>query len=451
MESKKYGLTTAIAMIVGIVIGSGIFFKSDNILIYTNGSIIKGIAVFSIAAIGIIFGSLTIGVLASKTTAAGGIITYADEYSGRKVACAFGWFLTFVYYPALVAVLAWVTGVYICMLFGFDPTMERLLYISVISSGICFLINVISTKLGGYYQNISTIIKIVPLFLIAIAGLVYGDPKLILNETTLKVGAYGGTWLAALGPVAFSYDGWVVSTSIAHELKNSKKTLPLALTIGPIFVLIAYILYFVGISILIGPEKIMALGDEHVNIAALKLFGKNGAKLILIFIVVSVTGTLNGFILGFIRLPYSLALRKMLPFSSEIEKIDKRTGVSKISATFAVVISMVWIWMNYITQKYNMLPNSDVSEIPIVASYILYIILYFNVIKLYKKGEVPSFTKGVIIPILAIIGSSIIVIGGLQNPMTIYYLIICSVVICLALLFLKVQNTKLEAELNKIR
>lgn len=195
----------------------------------------------------------------------------------------------------------------------------------------------------------------------------------------------------------------------------------------------------------------MALGDEHVNIAALKLFGKNGAKLILIFIVVSVTGTLNGFILGFIRLPYSLALRKMLPFSSEIEKIDKRTGVSKISATFAVVISMVWIWMNYITQKYNMLPNSDVSEIPIVASYILYIILYFNVIKLYKKGEVPSFTKGVIIPILAIIGSSIIVIGGLQNPMTIYYLIICSVVICLALLFLKVQNTKLEAGLNKVR
>ena len=60
MEKKKYGLITAITMIVGIVIGSGIFFKSDNILIYTNGSIEKGIVVFSIAAIGIIFGSLTI-------------------------------------------------------------------------------------------------------------------------------------------------------------------------------------------------------------------------------------------------------------------------------------------------------------------------------------------------------------------------------------------------------
>lgn len=445
MEKKKYGLVTAIAMIVGIVIGSGIFFKSDNILIYTNGSIAKGIAVFSIAAIGIIFGSLTIGVLASKTTTAGGIITYADEYSGRKVACGFGWFLTFIYYPALVSVLAWVAGVYICMLFGIKATSEMLLYLSVINVAVCFFVNTLSTKFGGYYQNISTFIKIIPLFLMAIAGLVYGDPKLIVDETAIKVGEHSGTWLAALGPVAFSYDGWVVSTSIAHEVKNSKKTLPLALTIGPIFVLVAYLLYFVGMSILIGPEEIMRLGDEHVNSAALKIFGENGAKVILTFIVISVTGTLNGFILGFIRLPYSLALRKMLPFSLEIERVDKKTGISKLSATLAIIISLVWIWLNYFTQKYNMLPNSDVSEIPIVASYILYILLYFNVIKLYKKGEVESFAKGIIIPTLAIIGSSIIIVGGLQNPMTICYLGICTLVIFMSLLFLKVQNKKLIA------
>lgn len=447
MEKKKYGLVTAITMIVGIVIGSGIFFKSDNILIYTNGSIAKGIAVFSIAAIGIIFGSLTIGVLASKTTTAGGIITYADEYSGRKVACAFGWFLSFIYYPALVSVLAWVAGVYICMLFGIEATFERLLYLSVFNIAICFFVNTLSSKLGGYYQNISTFIKIIPLFLMAIAGLIYGNPKLIIDDSVIKVGEHGGTWLAALAPVAFSYDGWVVSTSIAHEVKNSKKTLPLALTIGPIFVLIAYLLYFVGMSILIEPEQIMRLGDEHVNVAALKIFGENGAKVILTFIVVSVTGTLNGFILGFIRLPYSLALRKMLPFSSEIEKIDNKTGVSKWSATLAIVISLVWIWLNYITQKYNMLPNSDVSEIPIVASYILYILLYFNVIQLYKKGEVETFGKGVIIPSLAIIGSSIIIVGGLQNPMTICYLGICSLVIFASLLFLRVQNKKMIAEI----
>ena len=56
MKQKKYGLPTAITMIVGIVIGSGIFFKSDNILVYTGGNVAIGILVFSLAAISIIFG-----------------------------------------------------------------------------------------------------------------------------------------------------------------------------------------------------------------------------------------------------------------------------------------------------------------------------------------------------------------------------------------------------------
>ena len=69
MKKNEYGLFTAITMIVGIVIGSGIFFKSDNILVATDGSIALGVLVFCIAAIAIIFGSLTISQLAcSKLT-----------------------------------------------------------------------------------------------------------------------------------------------------------------------------------------------------------------------------------------------------------------------------------------------------------------------------------------------------------------------------------------------
>ena len=84
MEKKKYGLFTSIGMIVGIVIGSGIFFKSDNILVATNGSIFLGVLVFCIAAFGIIFGSLSIAELASRDSKAGGIITYAENSYNKK-------------------------------------------------------------------------------------------------------------------------------------------------------------------------------------------------------------------------------------------------------------------------------------------------------------------------------------------------------------------------------
>lgn len=437
-SEKEYGLFTAITMIVGIVIGAGIFFKSDNILVYTGGSVIKGVMLFCLAALGIVFGALTIAILATKTTKPGGVITYADEYIGRKVAGCFGWFQIFIYYPALIAVVSWIVGVYMCMLFNWNSTPENLTLIGIIAFVLIFGVNYFSAILGGFFQNFSTISKVILLLVLAIAGFIYGDPKFVAHSGDI-VGKFG--WLGALAPIAFSYDGWVVSTSISHEIKNSKKNLPIALIIGPLFVLAAYVFYFVGISILLGPDEIMKLGDAHVNIAVNMVFGSTGAKIFLIFIVISVLGTLNGFTLGSLRMPYSLAIRNMFPNSKKVSYIEAGHHVPKYSSKISFILAAIWIIINYVTQKYNLVPNSDVSEIPIVASYILYIALYICVIKMYFRGEVKSFIRGVIVPIIAILGSILIIIGGLQNPMTIIYLSICIVVIIIAYLYmLKIDN-----------
>lgn len=436
MNKKEYSLFTAITMIVGTVIGSGIFFKSDNILIFTQGSVLKGIILFSLAAIGIIFGSLTIGVLASKTTKAGGLITYADQFLGKKTACAFGWFQVFIYYPAVIVVVSWVVGVYLCMLFGINGSKELIGIIGFFAALVYFIVNAVSANLGGYFQNFATIVKMIPLIIIAVSGFIYGNPTVYTSPVSSSITGNGIlTWLGALGPIAFSYDGWVVSTSIAHEIKNSKRNLPMALIVGPIFVLLVYLFYFCGISYLVGTDKIIQLGDKHVNVAAIKLFGEMGAKIILIFVVISVLGTLNGFILGFIRLPYSLALRDMFLMKEKLKKVNQKTHLPEYSALMAFFITGVWEYINYIVYKYNLIPNSDVSEIPIVASYILYIILYICVIKLYLNGEMEGKIKGLLIPILAIFGSLIIIIGGLQNPMTFLYFGICGVVILASLVF----------------
>ena len=443
MKTREYSLFTAITMIVGTVIDSGIFFKSDNILVHTNGDILKGVLVFTLAAVGIIFGSLTISVLASKTKNPGGLITYADEFSGHKTACAFGWFQIFVYYPSLIVVVAGVAGVYLAMLYGIEITPEITLIVSLVFVTFFFALNTLSVKLGGYFQNTATIIKLIPLFLIAISGFVIGDVNTAFNEVPQTASSLG--YLAALAPIAFSYDGWVVSTSIAHEIKNSKRNLPIALVVGPIFVLAVYILYFVGICVLVGPQEILTLGDAHVTVAAEKIFGGIGAKIILIFIIVSVLGTVNGFVLGFIRLPYSLAIRKMFPKAETIGNISSRYGTPANSALMSFVICIVWAFIHYFVTKMNLMPNSDVSEIPIVASYILYILLYVEVIKMYiKKEDGLSAAKGLVIPILAVIGSLIIIIGGLANPMTLVYILICVAVIIISLVFYKKENHDLK-------
>lgn len=430
---NKYGLLTCIAMIVGVVIGSGIFFKSDNILIATNGSIFLGVLAFCIAAISIIFGSLTVAELAARNDKAGGIISYAEDAYNGGVACAFGWFQTFLYYPTLIAVVCYVVGIYVCMLFNLPSTLEIKMLIGLITTFVLFAMNLFSTKLAGYFQTSATFIKLVPLILIGVAGFVFGKPDLVLDTTTSEFASV--TWLSALIPIVFSFDGWIVATSISHEVKNAKKNVPLALICAPLAILIIYLLYFVGISIYLGPDVIMSTGDQHVELAASNLFGPWAAKSILVFVIVSVAGTANGLMMGLYQLPYSLAIRGMFPKSDKVAKINEKWDIPIVSYLVGLVIVLFWSAMHYLASKYDLLPGSDVSEIAITLNYMLFILLYVQVLRMGLRGEIKGFWKGKFNPVLAIIGSLIILYVGLLNPLFLLYLFLCTLLLTSAYLF----------------
>lgn len=430
---RNYGIFTAVAMIIGIVIGSGIFFKSDNILVATQGNILLGAVVFCIAAISIIFGSLCIAQLASRTDRSGGIISYLEEFCSKRLACSIGWFHLFIYYPSLCSVVSYVAGVYICILFGLPETLGFQVLIGLICMVILFGVNLLSVKLGGYFQNAATVIKMIPLIVIAVLGLCFA-PDQALEKVLFSQTSVGANWITAIGPIAFAFDGWIVSTSICHEIRNSKRNLPLALTIAPLIILAVYLAYFIGISVLVGPDQVMALGDAHVNVAAQKLFGDFGAKVILIFVVISVLGTVNGLIMGMIRFPNAMAERSMIPAPSRlVQEAEKGTG--KYSVALSLGICLIWMVLHYLTQRYHLLVNSDVSEISIAVNYLAFIPLYLAVFKLRRKGIITSNRTGYLLPVLASIGSLIVISGSMQNPLFLLYLFICAGVILAGALY----------------
>ncbi len=436
MEQRKYGLFTAISMIVGIVIGSGIFFKSYNILALTGGNVSQGVLALCLAAISIVFGCLAISELASRTDSAGGVITYSENFWSKKLAIVFGWFHMWIYYPTLIAIIAWIAGIYINNLFGWKNTLELQVLISLVVILFLYAMNMISAKLGGGFQRTSVVLKMIPLVLLAIAGLIWGDP--VTTWTAHATKETSGTWLKAIPAVLFSFDGWIVATTICHEIKESKKNLYLALVFSPLIVLVLYIMYFVGMSAYMGPDQIIAMGaSEHLAAAATKLVGSQiGAKLIMILVIISVLGTDNGLILSNIRLPYSLAIRKMMPSSDKYTTVDKVHGVPMRSCYFSLFVALFWVVMHYITQKFIWKDGlHDISEIAMVVNYILIIFLYLAVIKLAIKGEVKGVVRGWIIPILAIVGALIIVNSGFQNELFGIFLVICLVVVGIAYLF----------------
>lgn len=439
-DNRRYGLWMAIAMVIGIVIGSGIFFKADDILVLTNGDVAIGCIVLIIGAIGIIFGGMTIAEWAKITDDAGGLISYGEKAYNKTFAYLIGWFQMVVYFPALIAVICWVAANYTIQLF---PVLDGYVWIVAIIYMLClYLINTFSPRIAGYLQTSAMVVKMIPLCVIGIIGVIFGENNIQLDSIT-GAGIIAGN--SAIVAAAFSYDGWSVAPSICHEIKNAKRNLPLALIIAPVIILILYLLYFLGITFLLGPEQIMELKDGAFEMAANTLFGSLGAKILLIAVVISVIGTLNGLILGSCRTPYSLAIRKEIPFYDKIGSLHEQFQISISSHLISLGFSLFWLYIHYLSIHVSWMQKLqlDVSGLPIVLMYIFYFLLYIGVILYARRGGVKSKFFGYVCPVLACLGAFVVIYGGLTSANGKMYLMVSFLTLASGyLVFYKMRKVK---------
>lgn len=450
-QKRKFGLLTTVAMIVGIVIGSGIFFKTDDILVAVGGSVALGVLAFMVGGVGIVFGGLTIAVLARRDENVGGLITYCEMTWGKTLGYLAGWFQTTLYYPPLVAVIAWVAALYTSLLFGWTdsnvvlgmtfsglPTWEfpytlGVWVIALLMMIFFFVFNAFQTQLAGKFQSAAMMIKVTALIVLGFSGIVFGKPATVVEFADWSV--IGGGFFLALVPIAYAYDGWQVAPSVAHEIKNPKKNLPLALTFAPLLIMAIYVAYFIGINAVLGPDAILSQGDEAVSIFAQQIFGPIGYNVVLSAVVISVLGTLNGLILGYIRLPYALGLRHELPLSDKFASVDPKTDIPMFSALSTFVLSLFWLLMHFATKvgatvyQWTMFKGVNVDELSIVLIYIFMVVIYVGVIKDFLLKKLGNWIQGFVFPLLAVMGASTAIYGGFLSPMVATYLIICLIVI----------------------
>ena len=240
--TKKYGLLTAICMVVGIVIGSGVFFKAGKVLSFTNGNIGKTLAVVAIVGGIMIICSLVFATLAQKHEKVNGIVDYAEATLGKRYAYYVGWYMSTIYYPTLTSVLGWISASYTCSLFNIPASTGAQLALAGAYLVAGFAVNSLSPRLAGRFQVSATFIKLIPLVLMGVVGLIVGlvNGKTIdafkANIVTEGLVNDGG-FFAGVAAFAFAYEGWVVATSINGELKNAKRNLPIALIVGAIIIM----------------------------------------------------------------------------------------------------------------------------------------------------------------------------------------------------------------------
>ena len=427
-QKHAYGILTGITMIVGIVIGAGIYFKADDILAFTGGNMSLGFLVLVIGASNIIFGSLSLSELAKREDQSGGIIAYLERFSSPALASAFGWFQGLVFMPSVIAVIAFYCAYFTGQAFNFEMNLVQQTLLAGAYIVLFTASNILSRKLGGYFQNLATAIKLLPFALIALAGLFWNQatPAIPTNYEVIPVHDVGWGWLSALVPLAFAYEGWSFVTSIAHELKNPQRDLVRALIIGPMVILLTYLAFLFGMNQILGASFILSTKDDAISFALSTLLGAGAGKLIMMVVLISVLGVLNGVLLANMRIPQSLAEKNMLHPRS-LETIHPRYQLSISSSLLVSGLSLAWLFVHYLVTLTNILPKSDVSEIAIVFNYIWYIVVYVLVLYLFKKGQISNRLTGLVAPIIAIIGAILVLAGSLLNSLgvALFFMAIC--------------------------
>lgn len=427
-NNQKYGFITAISMVIGIVIGSGIFFKADDILNATGGNVALGILGFLVVGSGVLFGSLVISEYAINNPRDGGLIAYTKEAFGQKAAFYVSWFLISVYFPALIVILGFVTAIYLGALFNIESS--TFIYVAtVLVLGCAFASNILSKRLGGIVQSLATILKLAPLFIIGAAGLfLFESNSEAVSITTKAVSSSG--FGAALIAIAFTFDGWIVVTSIGKELKNPRKTLPIALVAGVILTSVIYCLYFIGITNIVTPSEIEVLGDAHVYAAATQIFGQYGAIIIKLFVVIAVYGGLNGMVLAYLRLPHDIINQGLMKDVLNIDKKLGNTGFASGVIVFELIVIALILTIHILANEAiifgNLSAPFDISTLPITFVYIIYIALYVRVFKVTKKTKTKRLLLSVYV-VLATLISLVVIVGATQINGALY-IVICLII-----------------------
>lgn len=413
---RKYGLFTAICMVVGIVIGSGVFFKAEAIHKSTGGNLPVGILAWLMGGLIMIACVCMFSIMATKYEKVNGVVDYAEATVGGKYAYYVGWFLTTTYYPTIASVLVWLSARYTLVLFGFDdPTTGTCLALSCFFLVASYAINALSPVVAGKIQVSTTIIKLIPLLLMAIVGTVVGlsNGMAIKNFTSVVDSSINPVmaFFTAVVATSFAYEGWIIATSINAELKDAKKNLPIALIAGSIIIVLVYILYYIGLS---GTVSTADLIEKGVNFAFNTTFGSVAGTILVAFIAVSCMGALNGLMLGCTRGMHSIAIRNQGPKPEVFKTVDPNTNMATNSSVLGAFFTGLWLFYFY---GANLASPSlfgyfsfDSSELPIVTVYALYIPI-FIMFMVKAKGE--TVFKRIIMPITAIIASLCMIVAAL--------------------------------------
>ncbi len=394
---KNIGFWAATAIIIGSIIGSGVFMKPAS-MAGQLGSPVWLTIIWVIAGLFSLFGALIYAELGAMLPETGGIYVYFRKMFGEFVAYLYGWSAFSVINTAAVAAIAFVCAQYadyFLQLPRFSETIEQTtiwhlpfigdlhplenfgvksLAITLVA-GLTWL-NYRSVKAGSSFQLISTILKMAVIAALVIGIFFFGDGSVqhfFHSDNPKQGGALLSGIIAALTGAFFAYDGWINITFVAGEIKQPQRNIPKSLFTGVIACIIVYILVNQAYLYALPVEKI-AGSSLVASDAITSAIGVTGGAIVAALIVICTLGAINGNVMSTARITYAMGNDKVFP---------SWTGTNHkryLTPGNALWLHAAWISVLIISGSFDML-----ADMMVFISWVVYGMGAVGIFMLRKK------------------------------------------------------------------
>lgn len=404
--NRSLGLWSALSIVIGTIIGSGIFFKQASVL-DSAGSSTLALLAWVIGGVITLTSGLTIAEIGAQMPYTGGLYVYIENIYGRLLGFLSGWMQAIVYGPAIIAAVAGFMSILMTELFGLSAAWRiPLAVVTILAIG---AMNLLDNRVGAGFAILTTAGKLIPIAAIIIFGLFFGHED-ALGQTVSQVHQTSGNFGVAVLATLFGYDGWILIANLGGEMKNPQKILPKAIIIGITTVLVIYTLITFGVFRFLPAAKIHQLGEGATGYLATAAFGKVGGRLLSIGIIISMMGTINGKIMTFPRIVYAMAKRRDLPFSRYLSYVTPKAKEPVVAIGF--IIALATIMMCFFDPDH-------LSDLCVFTVYCFYTLAFFGIFILRRRnrGQGRPFSTPLypLIPLISIAGGIFVLISEAFN------------------------------------
>ncbi|MEZ5346045.1 MAG: amino acid permease [Pyrinomonadaceae bacterium] len=438
---RGLGLLAAVSIIVGNVIGTGVFLKA-RVMTCNVGSPTWVIIVWIAAGLLSLAGALTYSELAAMKPKAGGEYVFLRDAYGRVWSFLYGWMQIFISKTGSQAAVAVAFAIFAndllgqslkqtilsTSILGYAYELTTLQLVAVVMIVVFTILNCASVSFGGALATLFTVIKIALVLLIGFGAFFLADGSFVglsgMNDggtcegvaNTVKYGAAGftfaGGFAAAMLGALWGYDGWNNITLVAGEVKNPQRNIPIALISGILLIMLLYVFIHFAYFYVLNPTEIASVSSETsvAQVVAIKFLGAGALSLMAAGLMASSIGTLHTSILTGARVPYAMA-RDGLMFRS----LGKLTEGSRVPIG-ALIVQGIWASMLALSGSFDTL-----TDYVIFGSWIFYALTTASIFVFrikYPDAERPYKAFGYpVVPVLFVaVAGWLLVTTVLSNP-----------------------------------